>query len=169
MMNSPEKLLRGMLLLMALSIFFLAAACGHAQTHSEHEEHDETAVHAHDHSAESGEDFQLQLNDGEKWQADQATNTAFIRMQAVMSDYGQWMTDTTSISTFNQAGQRLQAELNTLFKTCSMKGPAHDELHVLLEQLIPKVKTLQGQETEAAHDAFVEAQMLVDSYYLYFE
>lgn len=143
-----------------LIFFYLVAltffSCNQAgnSAHSQDHSHEHSADHDHKHAeTASTESSGLQLNNGNKWESDEATRKAFSNMQALITSFSA-ATPTPAMADYNKLGNDLQAELDVLFKTCSMKGEAHDQLHVLLETVIADVKTLKGDDEKAAMEAY---------------
>ena len=76
------------------------------------------------------------LNDGERWQMDPHTRESMGRLLPLLRD--------GSVSGPEQA-KHIDKELGVLVKGCTMTGPAHDELHVFLGALFPRVGALSKE------------------------
>jgi hypothetical protein len=86
----------------------------------------------------------LQLNDGEKWEADEATNNAIKEMLEIANK----QVETGNISLYQEMGKNLSNEMQGLFKVCTMKGAAHDQLHNFILPLVKKFRDLEKVEDE---------------------
>ena len=121
-------------LVVFFGILFYLSSCGHnADDHG----------HAKPESAHENSDshLQLTLDNGKKWQVDEHTRLSSQRIHTLVHDAG-------SIGTVENAralGVHLKKELDTLVQGCTMTGPAHDQLHVFLVALMPKVAELTEQ------------------------
>lgn len=100
----------------------------------------------HAHSEESHTEnadgvYTLQLNNGEKWVADEATKRNVDAMAQIVS--GDMPADA---DTYIAKANELQTALQTMINECRMQGPDHDALHLWLEPLMAHVKQLGGQK-----------------------
>ena len=102
------------------------------------------AGHEADHESH-GTGLQLTLDDGKKWQVDESTRESATRLVALV-DGAQTL---GTVEAARALGQALDQELDTLVKGCKMTGPAHDQLHVFLVALFPRVEALE-EKTELA-------------------
>ena len=79
----------------------------------------------------------LTLNKGQKWEIDKSMMTYLHKMENSIN------TDMTSdMSSYGVLAESLVSNVNTLVSTCSMEGPAHDELHKWLVPYIGLVNEL---------------------------
>ena len=85
----------------------------------------------------------LHLNDGEKWEADQATNTAIDKMIEITN-----FPVKGDVKSYKSVGIKLSKEMKALFGVCTMKGEAHDQLHIFLVPLVAKFRNLENVKTE---------------------
>ena len=92
----------------------------------------------------------VHLDQGKRWIANPETTTGITDMQAILVKYEGQTTDADS-------RKALRAELETafqdIFKQCTMKGPAHDQLHNYLlpiKALFEKIESETAGESEAA-------------------
>src|SRR5688572_9803855 len=91
----------------------------------------------------------LSLNEDQKWRADEFTTTGIEGMQGTMERFIA-SKNTGSVQAYQELGKTLNGELNTIFRQCTMTGPAHDELHKFLVPVVEDVKILQGENLEAS-------------------
>ncbi len=99
------------------------------------------------------------LDAGRKWQMDEHTRNSIARMkQLVAGDE----TDTL--------GKSLAGEFLDLMKVCTMQGPAHDQLHVFLNELMPRILALPDDGNDKKFKAEKEKiQNLLQEFGQYFE
>jgi hypothetical protein len=87
----------------------------------------------------------IQLNNGSKWQANEATTEGILAMESIIAE-----ANPITVKDFQQLGTELNEENMDLIKKCSMEGPSHDNLHIYLKPLIQKIAALQ--ETPSAEE-----------------
>jgi hypothetical protein len=120
-------------LVVVLGLAICSLGCGHHSAeedgHEGHGSHEESASVT----------LALELNDGEKWPVDDHTRAVAQRLAKLVtaSEHLQTVDDARLLST------RLDEELGVLVKGCTMTGSAHDQLHVFLVALFPKVAELK--------------------------
>jgi len=89
----------------------------------------------------------LHLSNGEKWQADEATNNSIATMIEITTRE----VEKKDLVSFQHMGADLSREMKALFGVCTMKGESHDQLHVFLVPLVAKFRNLEHAKT--AEDA----------------
>ena len=112
-------------------------------------------------------DLKLDPNN-QKWRADEATSASIESMQQLMDafDTGKNVGD---IVAFQELGRTMNSELNTLFRQCTMTGPAHDDLHAFLTPIMKDIKILQGHNIEASTAAQLRLKDRLEVYPAFFE
>ena len=65
------------------------------------------------------------LNNGIKWEANPETSTGVDNMIQLMNSF----TQTDNNNSFIELESNLSNEFNLIFKNCTMKGEAHNQLH----------------------------------------
>lgn len=89
----------------------------------------------------------LTLNEGAKWVMDAHTRSSIARMQESFGGSEKL----ESPKGYRDLGHALMEELRVLIGGCTMIDPAHDQLHVFLTELMPRVYLLEeASEPEAA-------------------
>lgn len=126
-----------LLSVLLVSLFFLTS-CDHPADEHGHAAHQSTKE---DHAAA----LELTLNNGEKWPTDEHTRLSAARMATRVDGAANMHSRQDAIA----LAKDLDAELETLVAGCTMTGKAHDQLHVFLMALFPKVAALKEQ-TELA-------------------
>jgi hypothetical protein len=84
----------------------------------------------------------LELNDGEKWPVDEHTRRSAAKITDLVtaSDHLQ------SVDEARLLAGDIDKELGQLVQGCTMTGPAHDQLHIWLVALFPKVAELKEHD-----------------------
>lgn len=153
--------------------FFILFGCGggnentenpaHADEKSEKEAKKTSKEHDHE-GHEHGEHPALELNDGEKWEADSSTKAGVEKMDTILE--GSASSD--ELEAYHELGDSLQAEFDQIFKHCSMEGPGHDQLHNFL---LPIKNDIQGlhskklKEAQAARDSIEKRLPKFEEYF----
>jgi len=88
-------------------------------------------------------DEPLALNDGEKWKVNEEMMVHLRASEAAFQDYDLNGGDQAELADV------LQTNLNLLIKSCTMKGPAHDELHKWLVPYMATIKSLKRTKEKA--------------------
>lgn len=95
--------------------------CGHEANHESHSK----SKHEGTHKAEEGK---LVLDHGKKWQANAETTTGVLNMIQFVNEF----TDQENPEAYKELGILLSNEFGLIFKNCTMKGEAHNQLHNFL-------------------------------------
>ena len=130
----------GMLAWLPLAV--IVAGCGH----NHGDKHDHQAMESdapHHHEEDAGP---LELNDGEKWEADEHTLSVVKDMKSETLDF-----EKAGKKDYQALADSLTIQLNTLIAGCTMEGKAHDELHKWLVPVTENIKDLKtAKESSAA-------------------
>lgn len=101
----------------------------------------------------------VSLNAGQKWQVDGHTRDSIVRMKKLLED--------------NEAatlGKSLAGEFHDLMKGCTMQGEAHNQLHVFLNELMPRILALPADGDDVEFKVEREKiQNLLQDFDRYFE
>lgn len=84
----------------------------------------------------------IQLNNGEKWNANIETTEGVLKMQDILKTH-----KTSTIEDYHELANQLNEVKNKVVKECTMKGASHDNLHIWLYPLIEKVSALSEVST----------------------
>ncbi|KAA9325681.1 hypothetical protein [Adhaeribacter soli] len=112
-------------------------------------------------------DLKLDPNN-QKWRADEATTASIESMQLLLETFDTGKT-AGDVVAFQELGKTLNGELNTIFRQCTMTGPAHDELHTFLTPIMKDVQILQGDDVAASTAAQLRLQDRLGVYQTFFE
>ncbi len=125
---------------------------GHAKQETEHENH--------------GSQPRLALDNGKKWQVDEHTRASAAKITELVDS----SRPIHSVEDARALADALDKELDALVKGCTMTGPAHDQLHVFLVALFPRVEELKektdGRDLQSVGD---EIGSLLEAYATHFE
>lgn len=106
----------------------------------------------------------LALNNGNKWTINQEMKPFLDKSVAVLKDF-----TNAKRTDFNQLGNDLSEITNQLIKSCTMKGPDHDMLHVWLEPHLKLIKSLKEvQAKEEAEKIIGELNLSFETFNKYF-
>lgn len=108
---------------------------------------------------------EIQLNDGNKWQANMETNEGVLQMQNALKTH-----PTDTIDDYHKLAEQLNETKNYVVKKCTMTGKSHDNLHIWLHPLIEKIDALLKTET-VAEAAIIKHSIEenINGYYNYFQ
>lgn len=106
----------------------------------------------------------IQLNNGQQWQANTETTEGILKMTELIEK-----SKPSNPEDFRRLGNELNEEKNLVIKRCTMKGPSHDNLHIFLQPLIGKIGELQVVETtEKGQQLLTEIMKHLEAYHSYF-
>ncbi len=108
---------------------------------------------------------EIKSNGDSKWLADQTTHTGVKKLSVILEK-----SKPLNVNEYHQLANDLNVVKNEIIQKCTMKGPAHDNLHTWLLPLITKVEVL-SKVTNATDGARVKAAIdeNVIKYYNYFD
>jgi len=85
----------------------------------------------------------LVLNDGEKWEANPETTNGINTMITDLNN----LAENPTLEDYKNLGAALNETKGKILNQCTMKGPAHDNLHSFLMPLIRKIKRLKNVDS----------------------
>lgn len=108
---------------------------------------------------------ELGLNNGEKWPVNPEMMVHVAASDSLVRNFDPATADSHAL-----LAAELEENKNRLISACTMKGPAHDALHLWLMPYIGDIDQLAEAETEAEKEqALADLQQSFDSFYTYFE
>ena len=111
------------------------------------------------------EEETLHLNNGEKWQTNPETTAGIENMLKITSIEE----NTEALEMYSETGQQLNLEMKKIFSECTMKGEAHNQLHLYLIPLVKQFRGLEEAETiEIAAEQNKKIIAYLNSYNTYF-
>ena len=161
----------------SLVIFSLLAMFSCKNEHKEHKKESKQSVEqnlesAHEHHEDHLDTAyqndwvaNMQLDNDNKWQANNETNEGVLKMQNILKSY-----ETNSLEEYHSLATELNEVKNYVVKECTMTGPSHDNLHVWLHPLIEKIeKLLNAESLDDAAKLKLSIQENIAAYYTYFK
>ena len=94
----------------------------------------------------------VELDQGKRWQANPETTAGIAAMQTILTKYEGQTTDAAGRKALRD---ELETAFQDIFKQCTMKGKAHDQLHNYLlpmKNLMEKITSETAGESELAFD-----------------
>lgn len=111
-----------------------------------------------------GTGIKVELNEGKRWKANEATNVGIANMQKIVA---------TSIETENpdliEVSSALKTEFDLIFKNCTMTGKGHDQLHNYLLPMLGWMRRMKEGTPEESERAFEEISDHLFTYSKFFE
>lgn len=108
---------------------------------------------------------EIELNQNEAWNADSVTNNGVEKLQQTLNEFS-----TNTLKDYHQLANHLIEINNYIIDNCTMKGEAHENLHIWLYPLLEKVKLLkEAKTTVEAEEIRVSIECSVQKYATYFQ
>ena len=108
----------------------------------------------------------VQLDNGKRWQANPETTSGIAEMQAILGRYEGQAADAAKRYALRQ---ELEAAFQNIFKQCTMKGEAHNQLHNYLVPMNPLFEKIDGADTGESEAAMRQLKEHLAKYASYFE
>lgn len=89
----------------------------------------------------NGSGHGLRLDNGKKWQANEATHVGMGNIQKLLVDF-----EASEAKNYRSLGESLQAEANTIIRKCTMTGEPHHQLHLVLNPMLRAINRLATGE-----------------------
>ena len=124
---------------------------------------DEVNKEKHDSDAVSSAK-ELQVNNGAKHKADDATRKNVAAMVQTVNDADNLGKENTAKLT-----KQLQVRIDTLVQQCKMSGPEHDALHTWLEKVLEDLKEIKENQKDEYQKSYAALKKDVESFYTFFE
>lgn len=106
----------------------------------------------------------LVLDNGQKWKANPETTTGVANMVQLAQSF----TDTGKSSAYAVLKTQLEDEFTLIFKQCTMKGEAHNQLHTFLLPLKPLFKELASSNLSTRKESLAKLKVHLAEYTNYF-
>ena len=103
------------------------------------------------------------LNNGSKWNADETTKKNVAETAAIMNNNRY-----QGPGNRKQLAAAIETRLDTLISQCSMKGAAHDALHLWLEKVLRDVQELKEEHNEYT-EAYNALKKDIESFHAVFD
>lgn len=107
----------------------------------------------------------LELNNGEKWKANPETSAGIEKMTVRIAAFDS-QSDTAAYRILTDS---LDADFRSIFKHCTMKGEAHNQLHNYLLPMKKMFQQLQAEDQDERLTAFRELEEHLNEYPVFFK
>jgi flavorubredoxin len=134
------------------AIFLVITSCSET-TKEAKEENEETKV-------EKMDAPEVQLNEGQLWEANMATIEGIKNLSVMVESFD------SSSENYETLQSNLRDEFGLIFKNCTMKGEAHEQLHNYLLPLMELFGELTGEASEKTLGKIKEHLARFDSYFV---
>lgn len=105
------------------------------------------------------------LNNGSKWEANPETTTGIDNMIQLMNAF----TQSEDSGSYLELESNLSNEFSLIFKNCTMKGEAHNQLHNYLFPMKDLFEGLKSSDLNAQKENFKNLNAHLAMYSTYFE
>ncbi len=123
-----------------------------AATHEHNHEHNDLAI-------------ELKLNNGNKWKMDEHTRKMSSLMEKTF-----FAADHSNLTNLKMLGEQLEEQLGKLINGCTMRGEAHDQLHLFLADYVPSVQNLvKAKDYDKARSTAIKLKRNLKTYKKYFK
>lgn len=136
--------------LFALTFIITAIACGESENKIE---------------KTKATELKVELNEGEKWEANRETTQGIENMENILNQFDK----DSDIQAYNSLAKELASEFTMIFKKCTMKGEAHNQLHNYLIPLKDYMKGLGSDQQQTAEKNYEKIIPHLAAYSLYFK
>ncbi len=127
-------------ILTGITLSIVLISCGGATEQTE-ESHEQEAKKEQNHTKKEAE-HKLSLNNGAKWAADVPTYDGMKAMRLAMTNFNTVHSDAT-LEEYQSLGSQLGEITKEIIAKCSMKGPDHDQLHIVLAPMLDNVGVIK--------------------------
>ena len=105
------------------------------------------------------------LNNGQKWTANAETTEGIKNMISLLET----LPIDAPLEEYHSAHAKLEAEFQMIFRKCTMKGEAHDQLHNYLLPLKERIDKLDSSSLSDCKLAADELKIYLKAYDKYFQ
>ena len=152
-------------ILTGITLSIILISCGGTADKKRETQKEEVA---HDHDKKKAEP-KLSLNNGAKWAADEPTYNGMKAMRLAMTNFSTVHSDAT-IEEYNSLGKELGLITKEIIAKCSMKGPDHDKLHIVLAPMLGNVDVLKnGEDIYVARKNENSLEKNLEAFFKHFE
>ncbi|MFT5915708.1 MAG: hypothetical protein ACJAWV_001321 [Flammeovirgaceae bacterium] len=111
------------------------------------------------------EEEQVKLNNGERWLANAETTEGINNMIELMNSF----TEKENVESYKVLVDSLNSEFNMIFKKCTMKGEAHNQLHNYLVPMKLKFTKMPSADLNECKTSFEDLNKHLAVYEEYFQ
>ncbi len=154
-------------ILTGITLSIILISCG-GTAEQTHETHQQEAKKEHDHDKKEAEP-KLALNNGAKWAADVPTYDGMKAMRLAITNFSTVHSNAT-VEEYQTLGSQLGAITKEIISKCSMKGPDHDQLHIVLAPMLANVDIIKnGTNVDKARKNVEELENSLTQFFAHFE
>ncbi|WP_111707646.1 hypothetical protein [Lutibacter citreus] len=147
-------------LFFAVTILFFTISCKNTtEKKSVQEQPQQTEEQQHNNAEE------LQLNNGNLWEANSETTEGINAMLQLMSDFS----EVENPEAYEMLKQNLETQFKTIVQKCTMTGEAHNQLHVFLVPMKGLFNGLTASDLKNSKAHFNKLNTHLKTYKTYFE
>ena len=108
----------------------------------------------------------LKFNGDEKWEVNNATGIGMTKMKEILSAVN---LDGMTVEQYHKLGEKLSEQTNYIINKCDMDGPAHDNLHVILTEILADISGIKEADSiDAGKKHFYKLKKDISTYFEYF-
>lgn len=111
-----------------------------------------------------GKPVAVQLNNGERWDANPETTSGIEKMAALATNFQ----DKNELAGFHDLKGKLESEFNLILQNCTMSGEAHNQLHNYLVPMKTLFDELGSSDIEICRKAVNSLKTHLEEYGKYF-
>lgn len=138
-----------------IGLVLLAYSC---TSQSNNESTDDSNLH-HEYSH-----LDVELNKGKRWEANTETTEGIENMISLVNN----SKVDADLSEYHQLAKELEIEFTTIFKKCTMKGEAHNQLHNYLIPLKNSIEGLKAEKVEVCQKNYKQIKKHLAAYNSFF-
>ncbi|MCF6359680.1 MAG: hypothetical protein L3J29_02840 [Cyclobacteriaceae bacterium] len=154
------KIITGFILASGL---LLSCGVSNEQKHEMHEQ--ETKEEHHQENNEA----RLSLNNGAKWEADEPTYNGMKQLKVTIILF-KTSHNAPGNQEYNALGNQLGEITKEIISKCSMKGPDHDKLHIVLAPMLANIDVIKNETDLEASIKNIEAlEASLEQFFAHFE
>ncbi len=113
----------------------------------------------------SAPETNLVLDNGQPWKANKATTEGVIKMGVLLEEFS----EKKSVEAHQQLTENLKVVFTHIFQECTMKGEAHNQLHLFLIPINDLFEPLSSNDLALCQDSFKKLEAHLKIYKTYFE
>ncbi len=107
---------------------------------------------------------ELVLDNGKPWLVNNATQIGITKMDSLIKNF-----TLTKDKNYTYLGKLLSKQTSFIIKKCSMKGTAHDQLHIVLIPMLDEISIMkESHHIAIKKTALAKLQIYIDKYFEHF-
>lgn len=108
---------------------------------------------------------EVKLNNGQKWKANPETTEGVHNMLQLVNTFS----EKENVTAYAELKKQLKGEMNLIFKNCTMKGKAHDQLHNYLIPMFDLIHNVGSEDLKECKSSYEQLNLHLNRYDEYFE